>query len=442
MRTFFLRALALALLGLTLAGCSWISLGPDTGAPAPTAVPAATSYTAENRDGANVLVIDNVLYTAQGFALTLATSYDVYRDTTNTLYIMISGTRYDLERYTPAAPNAQPQPTAAPSAPTTAPAAPVAPTAAPIAPQFVTAQSNAASVVVVRINDTDFVPASSLVLEINTKYEVLYLDGGPMLVVDGTMHPLREAPAIAPTVAVPASANGTIDMSAQAPVNNEGYYGLTTAEAQALIGLNVQRLRSEPAAWVFRVPEDTFDTAAICPPEFVCTLHRLPHIGVYQGDGTRYTDLKAGTFRYRPGYPATDAVRQSPPLLLLEKEQRFGANEIPSFEVVAGNFDVTANAASLSGNDTNNQCGVNPADAATVDQAACLLFGPDLGPSMAKYVSIKPDTNGSGFYYSGPEATFQFPGIGRLDGDGWQLDQTSPAGQTYTGTVATWWRDA
>lgn len=306
------------------------------------------------------------------------------------------------------------------------------------------------------IDNGHYVPVGDF--KLTTGSHTIVIKDGKYYVADFATNQLFELRRIEINAAVAPTSLATLNpiirtgiiTDAQGEMNTEGFYGPVTAEAQTALGLNVQRLRSEPSAWVFRVPNDDFNTVVRCPAGFICTIHRRDGIFVYVGEGVgeqalTFSDTKAGTFRYIRGYPMNDDVREIIPLRLLAKEQKFGAQEVPSFTVSAGNFSVTgaqqAAPTVISGNTSNGDCGIEPAKASTVEQAACLLFGADKAKDMAQYVTIKPNTNGSGFYYSGPSATFHFPGAGRVDGDGWQLDSTNPDA-TNDGVVATWWRDA
>lgn len=110
---------------------------------------------------------------------------------------------------------------------------------------------------------------------------------------------------------------------------------MTTAWAKQELEINVQRLAQEPAAWVWRAVPEASDTS-VCPVDWICTLHTAAGpIQVFVGDGIQ-REIVAGTFRYVPGYPGTDAVRRS--CDLLAKEVAFGGGEVPSFSVTAGNF--------------------------------------------------------------------------------------------------------
>lgn len=138
-------------------------------------------------------------------------------------------------------------------------------------------------------------------------------------------------PPVAPVADQPAANNG-------AQPGNDSLVSVcdfTTQNAKDATKVDVQRLGTEVCAWTWRaVPEAT--VSAVCPENMVCTLHLSDDRKVVvQGDGKSY-DIVAGTFRIWSAYPLDDAVRDS--CRLLAKEQAFGAAEVPSFTVEAGNF--------------------------------------------------------------------------------------------------------
>jgi hypothetical protein len=109
----------------------------------------------------------------------------------------------------------------------------------------------------------------------------------------------------------------------------------TTAEAKEAIGIDVQRLATEPCAFVWR-GSDKAEEVAVCPAGWICTLH-VQNAGVFVYDGYSKSDgIVAGTFRMQSGYPSNDAVNDR--CELFRKEQAFGASETPAFEVEPGNF--------------------------------------------------------------------------------------------------------
>lgn len=135
--------------------------------------------------------------------------------------------------------------------------------------------------------------------------------------------PENPAPAEEPAIEETESQEGTV--STECP---------TTAEAKELTGVDVQRLGTEPCAWVWRaVPEAS--TPATCPDGWVCTWDLGGQVAVY--DGYAKSGIVAGTWRMKAAYPENDAVQDE--CALLRKEQKFGAEEVPSFEVAAGNFE-------------------------------------------------------------------------------------------------------
>lgn len=127
------------------------------------------------------------------------------------------------------------------------------------------------------------------------------------------------------------------DVELEFVLNEEGYPGPTTQEAKKLIGLDVQRIGSEPSAFVWRGVPNT--GSGQCPNEsWVCTLHLQNDLKlVFVGDGVM-RKIYAGTFRFSDVYPTDDAVRARPPCDLVTKEQEFGRIENPSFVVQSGNF--------------------------------------------------------------------------------------------------------
>src|SRR3989338_5223405 len=91
------------------------------------------------------------------------------------------------------------------------------------------------------------------------------LTAAPMALAQG---PLPGEPP--PTPAAPTESSGSA-LGAQAPLNPEGYSGPTTAEAKAALGLDVQRLRTEPAAFVWRSVPNVVNVT--CPSGWICTFH-------------------------------------------------------------------------------------------------------------------------------------------------------------------------
>lgn len=119
-----------------------------------------------------------------------------------------------------------------------------------------------------------------------------------------------------------------------APRVNSPAACVTTQKAKVLIGLDIQSLATEPCAFVWRAV-DLASGRGTCPSGWICTIHITGgDVTVFKGQAT--ADLVAATFRQVSAYPEDDAVRNA--CSLLAKEKAFGAGEIPSFEVVAGNF--------------------------------------------------------------------------------------------------------
>lgn len=175
----------------------------------------------------------------------------------------------------------------------------------------------------------------------------------------------KEVAAELATLQAAAPATSPAPAATSAPgINAEGFAGPTTAEAKLAIALDVQRLKTEPSAFVWRsIPNAV---SAICPKNWKCTLHLASgEIKLFVGDGTTYS-IVAGTWRYEDAYDPNDAVHQNPPCQLLAKEQDFGAKEVPSFPVSAGNFSCPTSSAAVTTT-------LRPAP--TVALASCPTFG-------------------------------------------------------------------
>ncbi len=137
------------------------------------------------------------------------------------------------------------------------------------------------------------------------------------------------APA-APAPSSPPAATQVPSSSLSVPVPAANCW--TTAEAKALTGVDVQRIGTEPCAWVWRAV-GVGATSAQCPEGALCTFDTGNGIYVDMGAGSR--TIVAGTWRKVDSYSQADAVHR--PCELLAKEQQFGRQEDPSFEVHAGN---------------------------------------------------------------------------------------------------------
>ena len=129
--------------------------------------------------------------------------------------------------------------------------------------------------------------------------------------------------------------------TAQAGVTAAALSCITTAEAQEILGLDVQRLEEEPCAWVARNPLQTgFVVKAPEGWELTVTVKEAAEkfvVYIFYGEGGLTLDnVTAVTARKLSGYNSDDAVHV--PCLLLAKEQAFGAKEVNSFPVFAGNF--------------------------------------------------------------------------------------------------------
>ncbi len=155
---------------------------------------------------------------------------------------------------------------------------------------------------------------------------------------------------------------------------------LTTGEAKAALGLDVQRLGLEACGWVFR-SVGVGSAQATCPDGWVCTLHLADDsINVYVGDGESYT-IVAGTFRMIDAYPSNDAVHEDPPCELLRKEKNFGQVEDPSFPVDGGNFtcgddDNSRSSGSSGSSDTQAQGVSCPANTVPIEDGQACKYGP------------------------------------------------------------------
>jgi hypothetical protein len=151
------------------------------------------------------------------------------------------------------------------------------------------------------------------------------------------------APALQPTQTAPGSQLSSLVQPGQQPpansTNADGFGGIITADAKTALGIDVQRLRTEASAFVWRsIP---VSVQATCPTGWTCTLHlKSGEVKLFVGDGKNY-DIVAGTFRRIQDYPANDAVHGNPPCDLLAKEVKFGLGENPTFPVTAGNFTCT-----------------------------------------------------------------------------------------------------
>jgi len=104
----------------------------------------------------------------------------------------------------------------------------------------------------------------------------------------------------------------------------------TTEEAKNLTGVDVQRLATEPCAFVWRgTPPAT--VVATCPTGWVCTWDVVNDIVVVHLGVNQKAEIHAGTWRFIAGYPPNDAVHDV--CALYQKEKNFGLTEVPSFQV-------------------------------------------------------------------------------------------------------------
>ncbi|MDO8270154.1 MAG: hypothetical protein Q7T54_05810 [Candidatus Levybacteria bacterium] len=138
----------------------------------------------------------------------------------------------------------------------------------------------------------------------------------------------------------PVTAVDTLKGCNQAVKNAEGYPGPTTAQAKLDTGIDVQRLGTECAAWVFRDPKaQTHPTT--CKTGYVCTFTLSGGaVKVFVGDN-KSQQASAAIYRWVNGYSANDKVRENPPCELARSEDKFGRGEDPSFPATAGNFTCT-----------------------------------------------------------------------------------------------------
>ena len=115
-----------------------------------------------------------------------------------------------------------------------------------------------------------------------------------------------------------------------------------TQWAKGETGLDVQRIQSEYAAFVWRGAPSVAN--ARIPPGMIATVHTTTDgVQVCIGEG-QMLKITAGTFRVIKEYPDGDAVYN--PCQLLAKEQEFASRERPSYTVSARNFSCEASAPS------------------------------------------------------------------------------------------------
>lgn len=131
------------------------------------------------------------------------------------------------------------------------------------------------------------------------------------------------------TPSAPAAAVEQSAPAAVAPVTSTAGCP-TTGEVKTLTGVDVQRLATEPCAFVWRgTPGET--TTAICPSGYVCTFDVSNDIVVVHLGVNQKAEIRAGTWRFIAGYPPNDAVHDV--CALYQNEQNFGITEVPSFQV-------------------------------------------------------------------------------------------------------------
>ena len=100
----------------------------------------------------------------------------------------------------------------------------------------------------------------------------------------------------------------------------------TTGEVKASTDVDVQRLGSEPCAFVWRATT-LATTTAICPLGWVCTFDVVNDIVVVHAGVGQTAQIHAGTWRWMGSYPGENSCS------LFEKEAAFAASETPSFQV-------------------------------------------------------------------------------------------------------------
>lgn len=104
----------------------------------------------------------------------------------------------------------------------------------------------------------------------------------------------------------------------------------TTQEVKNLTGVDVQRIETEPCAFVWR-GSDKATTMATCPSGWVCTWDVVGNIVVVHLGVNQTATIRAGTWRLIDAYPTNDAVHNV--CSLYDKERKFGLSEVPSFQV-------------------------------------------------------------------------------------------------------------
>jgi hypothetical protein len=142
------------------------------------------------------------------------------------------------------------------------------------------------------------------------------------------------APTAVPPTEVPISKGGVPVQPTAVPVTPAPVCPIDTQEAQKVLGVNVQKIGTEFCAWVFRCVGPDCPRCVTIPQGWTGTVTTAGRkIMVFDGNGQRVCAI-AGTFRFKAGYPADDAVHDIN--ALLAKEQEFGRGENPSFEVELG----------------------------------------------------------------------------------------------------------
>lgn len=227
------------------------------------------------------------------------------------------------------------------------------------------------------------------------------------------------------TYQTPAATVTTSNNSLDVPVPAANCW--TTGEAKSLTGVDVQRIGTEPCAWVWRAV-GVGATTAQCPTGALCTFDTGNGIVVDMGAGSR--TIVAGTWRKVDSYPETDAVHR--PCELLAKEQQFGRQEDPSFTVHAGNGLDCPGVSAFPEPNLNPSNSTTASCPKTADEVAKLLGG-NAG-SWTKHGS-------NGWVYSGSViGPFQVPSGGAVDYDaGGHAGRINAGGTVPQGSAFTLW---
>jgi hypothetical protein len=102
----------------------------------------------------------------------------------------------------------------------------------------------------------------------------------------------------------------------------------TTGEVKNLTGVDVQRLGTEPCAWVWR-GAGAASTTGVCPEGWICTFDVVDDIVVVHHGIGQQAVIRAGTWRFIAAYTPDDVDV----CRIFKKERDFGQAEVPSFKV-------------------------------------------------------------------------------------------------------------